>query len=165
MWSCQAIDLFRGDRWKAPAWIPSHCSPFFSIQKKFANYIFYNSQRWMSRLGKRWRTPQIAISAVNGRIPRIKRTLNAYCNFGLFPKLSLVQDVYTLMRLHALMHVFAFMCASVDFDPLAHEIRLTVESYALGEILFSRAANHSVHGNRWKLFVARMNLRKITRWI
>jgi hypothetical protein len=51
------------------------------------------------------------------------------------------------MRLHALMHVFAFMCASVESHPLAHEIRLTVESYALGEIHFSRAAIHSVHGN------------------
>jgi len=34
---------------------------------------------------------------VNGRIPRIKRKLNAYCTFGIPLRVCLVQDVYTLM--------------------------------------------------------------------
>lgn len=100
------------------------------------------------------------ISIVTGRIPRIYKTLNAYCTFGLFPKVCLVQDVYTLMLLYFC--VLAFMCASVESYPLAHEIRLTDESYALGEFILSSCAFISL-GNHSKLFVARMNLGKITR--
>jgi len=51
----------------------------------------------MSRLEQRWRTPQNAISVVNGRIPRIKRKLNAYCTFRISLKVCLVQGVYIFM--------------------------------------------------------------------
>ena len=64
------------------------------------------------------------------------------------------------MLLH--FYVLAFMCASVEFYPLAHEIRLTDESYALGEFILSSCAFIGL-GNLLKLFVARMNLGKITR--
>ena len=59
--------------------------------------VSHNFWRWMSRLEQRWRTPLNAISVVNGRIPRIKRKLNAYCALRITLRACLVQDVYTIM--------------------------------------------------------------------
>ena len=62
----------------------------------------------MSRLRQRWRTPQNAISAVNGRIPRIKRMLNAYCTLRIFRKVYLVEGGNTLMSswMHIAMYIW-----------------------------------------------------------
>ena len=84
----------------------------------------------MSRLEQRWRTPLNAISVVNGRIPRIKRKLNAYCALRTSLRACLVQNVYTIMlrnriRIARLMCV-AFSCVSDAFAsasyPLTHQI-------------------------------------------
>ena len=71
--------------------------------------IFYNFWRWMSRLEQRWRTPQNAISVVNGRIPRIKRKLNAYCAFRFPLRACLVQGVYTVMSWDKVGNVLSYL--------------------------------------------------------
>ena len=68
---------------------------FFNHDARLILKVSYNFWRWMSRLEQRWRTPLNAISVVNGRIPRIKRKLNAYCALRFFPKSMLGSE-----RLH-----------------------------------------------------------------
>ena len=103
---------------------------FFQSRSQKFSKVSYNFWRWMSRLEQRWRTPLNAISVVNGRIPRIKRKLNAYCAFRITLRACLVQNVYTLISrnrncIEQLLFVM-FSCASDAFAsvsyPLAHKI-------------------------------------------
>ena len=47
-------------------------------------WFYHNFQRWMSRLGQRWRAQRSVITFVNCRIPWINRVLNACCAFGIY---------------------------------------------------------------------------------
>ena len=146
----------------------SSCLTFFSITIQIISKVSYNFWRWMSRLRQRWRTPQNAISFVNGRIPRINRMLNAYCTFRLLLKVCLNQGVYTIMQSknQTLFEFSICVCVCqrrISVDALNTVVdRLT--RTPLGDSFTYSARLHCLSLTSL-FFCSRMISDKVTRWI
>ena len=81
---------FEGSKsgWRWVAWTCCccllNCLCFIGACCVCYNWLNHNFQRWMSRLGQRWRAQRSVITFVNCRIPWINRALNACCAFGIY---------------------------------------------------------------------------------
>ena len=87
---------FEGSKsgWRWVAWTCCccllNCLCFIGACCVCYNWLNHNFQRWMSRLGQRWRAQRSVITFVNCRIPWINRALNVFCAFGIYLKACLL---------------------------------------------------------------------------
>ena len=73
-------------------------------------WFFHNFQRWMSRLGQRWRAQRSVITFVNCRIPWINRALNACCAFGIYLTACLLWCLLVWLPVAYISSTYMLMC-------------------------------------------------------